>query len=263
MKQRMITGIMAAAAFLPIVLIGGLPFLILVYVMSAVAVIEALKMKQISIFSIPGLLSIFLVFIMLIPQSDRADWQFLGIEKFEYLGLFVLLFLVVTVMTKNQFTFEDAAYCILLTLYIGFGFYYFIETREAGGVLYVFFALFITWASDSGAYFIGRSFGKRKLWPDISPNKTVAGFYGGIGSAVVVAAVFLLFLDFQAPALWVLVSAAILSVAGQVGDLAESALKRHYGVKDSGNLLPGHGGILDRTDSWLFVFPLLHMLQLL
>ncbi|WP_050181418.1 phosphatidate cytidylyltransferase [Domibacillus robiginosus] len=263
MKQRIITGVIAAAAFLPIVLIGGLPFILLVYAMSAIAVIEVLKMKHIPALSLPGLLSLLLVFIMLVPQDGATGGQLFGLEKFEYLGLFVLLFLVVTVMTKNHFTFEDAAYCILLTLYIGFGFYYFIETREAGGLMYVFFALLITWASDSGAYFIGRSFGKRKLWPDISPNKTVAGFYGGVGSAVLVAAIFLFFLDFRAPALWVLFSAAVLSIAGQVGDLAESALKRHYGVKDSGNLLPGHGGILDRTDSWLFVFPLLHMLQLL
>lgn len=263
MKQRIITGIIAAAAFLPIVLIGGLPFILLVYAMSAVAVIEALKMKRIPALSAPGLLSLLLVFIMLVPQNGAADWQLFGLEKFEYLGLFVLLFLVVTVMTKNNFTFEDAAYCILLPLYIGFGFYYFIETRAAGGVNFVFFALLITWASDSGAYFIGRTFGKRKLWPDISPNKTIAGFYGGIASAILVAAVFLFVLDFRVPVLWVLASAAILSVAGQIGDLAESALKRHYNVKDSGNLLPGHGGILDRTDSWLFVFPLLHMLQLL
>ncbi|WP_046179202.1 phosphatidate cytidylyltransferase [Domibacillus tundrae] len=262
MKQRIVTGIIAAAAFLPIVLLGGLPFILLIYIMTTAAVMEALKMKKIPVFSMPGFLSILLCFIMLIPQSGAEVWSFLGLGKLEYLVLFVLFFLVNTVITKNHFTFEDAGYCVLLPLYIGFGFSYLIETREAG-IAFVFFALLITWASDSGAYFIGRSFGKRKLWPDISPNKTVAGFYGGIASAVLVAAVFLFILDFNAPAVWVLVAAAILSVAGQIGDLAESALKRHCNVKDSGKLLPGHGGVLDRTDSWLFVFPLLHMLQLL
>lgn len=262
MKQRIITGMIAAAAFLPIVLIGGLPFLILVYLMSAVAVIEALKMKGISALSFPGILSVLLSFVVAAPQRNGVDWQLFGMEKVDLLVLFILLFLVNTVMTKNHFTFDDAAYCILLPLYIGFGFYYLLETREAG-VMFVFFALILTWATDSGAYFIGRSFGKKKLWPEISPNKTTAGFYGGIGSAVATALVFLFILDFGAPAWWVLFSAAVLSVAGQIGDLAESALKRHYNVKDSGKLLPGHGGILDRTDSWLFVFPLLHVLQLL
>lgn len=262
MKQRIVTGIIAAAAFLPIVLIGGLPFILLVYIMSAATVMEALKMKKIPVFSMPGFLSVLLSFVMLVPQSDTNEWHLLGLGKLEYLVLFIMLFLVNTVITKNHFTFEDAAYCVMLSLYIGFGFSYLIETREAG-IVFVFFALLITWATDSGAYFIGRSFGKRKLWPDISPNKTVAGFYGGIVSAVCVAVLFLFILDFNAPALWVLAATAILSVAGQMGDLAESALKRHCNVKDSGKLLPGHGGILDRTDSWLFVFPLLHMLQLL
>ncbi len=262
MKQRIVTGVLAAGAFLPIVLIGGWPFILLVYVMSTAAVIEALKMKKIPTFSGAGILSIFLSFIMLIPKEFENKGIFQEIEKLDFLLLFVLLFLVNTVITKNHFTIEDAAYCVLIPLYIGFGFSYLIETREAG-ILFVFFALFITWATDSGAYFIGRKIGKRKLWPEISPNKTVAGFYGGIVSAVIVAAVFLFLLDFKAPAVWVLLSAALLSVAGQIGDLAESALKRYYNVKDSGNLLPGHGGVLDRTDSWLFVFPLLHMLQLL
>ncbi|WP_046175025.1 phosphatidate cytidylyltransferase [Domibacillus indicus] len=262
MKQRLVTGIIAAAAFLPIVLIGGLPFILLVYIMSAAAVAEALKMKKIAVFSTAGFLSILLSFVMLIPEERAGEWQLLGFGKLELLLLFVLLFLVNTVITKNRFTFEDAAYCVLLPLYIGFGFSYLIETREAG-IAFVFFALFITWASDSGAYFVGRSFGKRKLWPEISPNKTVAGFYGGIASATLVAGAFLFVIDFPAPAVWVLAAATVLSIAGQIGDLAESALKRHYNVKDSGTLLPGHGGILDRTDSWLFVFPLLHMLQLL
>ncbi|OLN22877.1 phosphatidate cytidylyltransferase [Domibacillus antri] len=262
MKQRIITGVIAAAAFLPIVLYGGLPFIMLVYTMSAAAVLEALKMKGIPTVSLPGLLSVLLSFVLLLPSTIAGEWQKAGYGKMELLLVFVLLFLVYTVITKNRFTFDEAAFCVLAPLYIGFGFFYMIETREAG-IMFVFFALFITWATDSGAYFVGRSIGKRKLWPEISPNKTVAGFYGGIASAVVVAIIFLFMIDFEAGAVWVLLATALLSVAGQIGDLAESALKRHYNVKDSGTLLPGHGGILDRTDSWLFVFPLLHMLQLL
>lgn len=262
MKQRIVTGIIAAALFLPIVMYGGWPFVILVYIMSATAVVEALRMKGIPAISLPALLSVLLSFMLLMPGAIADKWQNIGYGKLELLLVFVLLFLVYTVVTKNRFTFDEAAFCVLTPLYIGFGFSYVIETREAG-VLFVFFALLITWATDCGAYFVGRSIGKRKLWPEISPNKTVAGFYGGIGSAVLVATILLFIVDFEANLFWVLMATALLSVAGQIGDLAESAMKRHYGVKDSGTLLPGHGGILDRTDSWLFVFPLLHILQLL
>ncbi|MGG3451303.1 phosphatidate cytidylyltransferase [Domibacillus aminovorans] len=262
MKQRIVTGVIAAALFLPIVTYGGWPFTILVYIMSATAVLEALRMKGVPAVSLPALLSVLLSFMLLMPEDVAGKWQDAGYGKLELLLVFVLLFLVYTVVTKNRFTFDEAAFCILTPLYIGFGFSYVIETREAG-VLFVFFALLITWATDSGAYFVGRSIGKRKLWPEISPNKTVAGFYGGIGSAVLVAVILLSIVDFDANPFWVLTATALLSVAGQIGDLAESAMKRHYDVKDSGTLLPGHGGILDRTDSWLFVFPLLHILQLL
>ncbi|OKL37108.1 phosphatidate cytidylyltransferase [Domibacillus mangrovi] len=262
MKQRIVTGVIAAALFLPIVTYGGWPFVILVYMMSATAVVEALRMKGVPAISLPALLSVMLSFMLIMPGAVADKWQNAGYGKLELLLVFVLLFLVYTVVTKNRFTFDEAAFCVLTPLYIGFGFSYVIETREAG-VLFVFFALLITWATDTGAYFVGRSIGKRKLWPEISPNKTVAGFYGGIGSAVLVAIILLFFVEFEANPLWVLMATALLSVAGQIGDLAESAMKRHYGVKDSGTLLPGHGGILDRTDSWLFVFPLLHILQLL
>src|SRR5690606_27483192 len=115
--------------------------------------------------------------------------------------------------------------------------------------------------TDSGAYFIGRALGRKKLWPEISPKKTVEGAIGGIASALVLTVIFQwihpLFAFPKAIA-----AALIIAVFGQMGDLVESALKRHYGVKDSGNILPGHGGILDRFDSLIFVFPILHVLQL-
>ncbi|KAB7708082.1 phosphatidate cytidylyltransferase [Bacillus aerolatus] len=261
MKQRILTAVIAAAAFLPIVLYGGWPFIILAYLMAAIGLMEALKMKKIAPASMPGLLSILLLCIVLIPERFTIAIEQAGYSKLQLAALFVLLLLAYTVVSKNRFDFEDAGFCVLAAMYVGFGFYYFIETREAGAV-FVFFALLITWATDSGAYFVGRSLGKRKLWPEISPKKTVEGSIGGILSAVLVAFIITLFADMDTALPKLLIATAVLSIFGQLGDLAESALKRHYGVKDSGTLLPGHGGILDRTDSWLFVFPLVHLLQL-
>ena len=123
-------------------------------------------------------------------------------------------------------------------------------SAEQGWILLLILAV---WSFDTGAYFIGRRYGQRKFLTHISPSKTYAGLIGGIVAATVVTAVMLIALG-QAP-LGALVLGPLLSLAAQAGDLAESMLKRAAGAKDSGNLIPGHGGILDRVDSFLFAAP--------
>ncbi|MFE8699110.1 phosphatidate cytidylyltransferase [Cytobacillus sp. FJAT-54145] len=262
MKQRIITAIIAAAIFLPLVIFGGMPFVILTYLLASVALHELLRMRNLKLFSVPGLISLVVLWIFLLPDQYQGILSDLNYTKVEFALLAVLLFLTYTVATKNRFTFDDVAFSTMATLYIGMGFLYFIETREAG-LVYIFYSLFIIWATDSGAYFIGRAFGKNKLWPEISPNKTIEGFIGGIICAVLVAVLFIVFSDIQASLIELVLITILLSIFGQVGDLVESALKRHYDVKDSGTILPGHGGILDRFDSLLFVWPLLHFFNLL
>ena len=129
----------------------------------------------------------------------------------------------------------------------------------------VLLALFIVWATDSGAYLVGRRYGVRRLAPRVSPNKTVEGSIGGVVSAVLVTVIFMLFdknvaAPYHLPVMLLL--AVFFSIAGQFGDLVESAIKRHFDVKDSGKFIPGHGGVLDRFDSMLFVFPLMHFFGL-
>ncbi|ETI70338.1 phosphatidate cytidylyltransferase [Neobacillus vireti] len=259
MKQRIITGVVAAALFLPIVYYSGIPLVLLTYFLATIGLYELYKMKNLNLFSGHGLLSVLFLWALLFPEKYMHVLDTFYYSKTELCIVFILLLLAYTVITKNRFTFEDVSFTILSALYVGIGFYFFFETRVDGGLVYILYSLFMIWATDSGAYFIGKALGKRKLWPEISPNKTVEGSIGGVVCAVVVAVLFVLFTDIKGSIIGITV---ILSVFGQIGDLVESAFKRHFNVKDSGKILPGHGGILDRFDSLLFVWPLLHLFHL-
>ena len=117
----------------------------------------------------------------------------------------------------------------------------------------------VTWATDIGAYFVGRSLGKKKLAPSISPNKTVAGLYGGVAAATLLGAAWVLYLDLNHA---LIVLAPIFAASAQGGDLFESWMKRQARVKDSGTWLPGHGGVLDRLDGLVPVAVLTALAQL-
>lgn len=122
--------------------------------------------------------------------------------------------------------------------------------------LWLLTALAIVWMADTGAYFAGRAFGKHKLAPNISPNKTIEGLVGGLLAAMLAGLGFALLAGVQSAQLpWVALAALLTALASVIGDLFESLLKRQAGVKDSGHLIPGHGGILDRIDSVLAALP--------
>ena len=128
--------------------------------------------------------------------------------------------------------------------------------EQPDGLAWLGYAILITFASDTAAYAVGSLIGRHKLAPSISPSKTWEGAIGGIIGAAAVSAAFAAFIDLDAlPLATAIALGAGLSVLGQLGDLAESWLKRTAGVKDSGQLLPGHGGILDRLDSLLPILP--------
>ena len=135
---------------------------------------------------------------------------------------------------------------------------------QADGIFFILFAFFCAWITDGFALFAGKALGKHKLAPNISPNKTVEGAIGGVLGNLLMC--FLLWLVFKTKysisehitIAWVLISAGVLSVISMFGDLAASTIKRHSGIKDFGNILPGHGGAMDRFDSSVFVFAALY-----
>jgi phosphatidate cytidylyltransferase len=132
------------------------------------------------------------------------------------------------------------------------------------GTALVFAPILLTWTSDTFAYFVGRAWGTRKLIPKVSPGKTVQGAVGAVVGSMLVALAYAQLLDrfptYRLSALEALLFGLVISVVAQLGDLVESLLKRDAGVKDSGTLLPGHGGALDRFDSLLFTLPVAYFL---
>jgi phosphatidate cytidylyltransferase len=144
---------------------------------------------------------------------------------------------------------------LLGVLYVGFFIPHVALLRQQPeGWRWVLFTVYSAMGSDSGAYFAGRAYGRRKLMPAVSPSKTVEGAVGGLVGAAIIGALCWLVFFRELPLGETLGVAVAIGVLAQLGDLCESALKRGFGAKDSGWIIPGHGGILDRLDSLLFPF---------
>ncbi len=174
--------------------------------------------------------------------------------------LFLVIQLILLLKRQELRTVVPEAACMFLGAFYSFAPWHFAVELRGRSVHLLFFALALNWVGDTAAYYVGRQFGKHKLAPTVSPGKT----WEGATASVVGSAVFgLLYLGntmSQVP-LWAIIGMAVSgNVSGQFGDLAESAIKRGAGLKDSGNLLPGHGGVLDRLDSSMFAVPVVYAL---
>lgn len=184
--------------------------------------------------------------------------------------LFVLWLMLLAVLFYRSFSVPQALVSVAGVMYVGLSllhlmllrFWHAGETLETpigtmeAGCAWLWIALIGTWASDTFAYFSGFAFGKTKLCEPISPKKTREGFYGGVvGTAVSVAA---LGYSIGHPALLMAALGVVIALVATVGDLVESVVKRYTGIKDSGVLIPGHGGVLDRFDSAMFVIPFVY-----
>lgn len=175
----------------------------------------------------------------------------------------MLMYIMFTkvVLSNNKINFLDASVTILSIFYVTFLFSFLALTRHmADGKLIVWFIFIGGWVTDIFAYFSGRLLGRNKLIPEISPNKTVEGSAGGLIACVVVTVIYGLsikgMLDFDLGILQLIILGMFCSISAQLGDLTASAIKRSTKIKDYGTIMPGHGGIIDRFDSILFVAPI-------
>ena len=156
--------------------------------------------------------------------------------------------------------FEELIFTVFVLVYVVLFMQYLPMIRMGhNGIHWVILFLLINWAGDSAAYFVGRKYGKKKLYPLISPGKSVEGAIGGLGGSLVVALLYKFIFFHHLSILGAITTALFVGVFAQIGDLCESLIKRAYGIKDTGHILPGHGGMLDRFDGVLFTLPIMYM----
>lgn len=251
MRTRIIGAIIGIVVLIPFVYLGSHPFAYGILVVAILGLFEIARMKQIQYFNAIGLISSLAVALIVLPEHYNLSW----ITNFNSQFLFYLCgmaLLVLTVYGYKEINFEEVSVLMFAALYVGFGFRFIILIRDMG-LITLAYLFVVIWATDIGAYFIGRAYGKHKLAPEVSPNKTIEGSIGGVLCAMLAGVVFVFIFQpnlGDTNHVWLL--SIILSLVGQFGDLVESALKRHFNVKDSGKFLPGHGGVLDRFDSLIF-----------
>lgn len=189
-------------------------------------------------------------------QLMRQDEQFIAISSMVFAPIVFCMF-IYELYTGSRSPFANIAYMVLGMFYIGIPFALLNFIAFDGSYFYsdiVFGLLALTWVNDTGAYLVGSQLGKTPLFPRISPRKTWEGTIGGITTTIVFGIILSLFISDITPINWV-VLAMMVAMFGTLGDLVESMLKRSVGIKDSGTLLPGHGGLLDRFDAFIFVIP--------
>lgn len=173
------------------------------------------------------------------------------------IAIIFFIFLLWFIFSYPKFNLIEMAMSLLATSYVGLFVYVYLLRTLPDGWIWVAFMLIGTWVSDTSAFFIGKYFGKHRLARLLSPGKTIEGAVGGVAGSFLVAFAFVYIYPFL-PRVPLLVLGFLLGLAAQAGDLVESAFKRQVGVKDAGDIIPGHGGMLDRFDSMLFTAPLVY-----
>ena len=253
MKKRVISSIVMLLIVVPIILAGNEVFSLGLAVIAILALKEFLDLRK-SHNKIPSALSLFSVLALL------------GIVFYEYQGglvsysishrlliLILMVYLLPTLfISKNKYETKDAFYLFAVVILLGMAFHSMIVIRNESIYLFAYLVL-IPIITDTTAFIVGTLIGKRKIAPLISPSKTIAGSISGSIVATCLCSCFYCLLVSDANILITVIVSLILSIMGQLGDLLFSKIKRENDIKDYSNLIPGHGGVLDRIDSFIFV----------
>jgi len=255
MKKRVISAILIVAIFIPFLIIGELPFAIFMSVLAALGMYELIKVRETKKkFPVPMKIISFLA-VLFFTMLNYESLDFTLNINYQIMSIMIFLFLMPIVFINNneKYNFDDSLFLMGAVLFIGLSFNLIIITRNYD-ISYIIYLLLITTITDTFALFTGRLIGKHKVSPKISPNKTVEGCVGGLLMGTFVASAFYITVINPSYSLvFIILITALLSVIAQLGDLVFSAIKRYYDKKDFSDIIPGHGGILDRFDSLIFV----------
>lgn len=252
MKKRVISAIVALIIVVPIIFIGGYTYYIGVGIISVLGFYELLKVRE-EEKKIPMVMKgiTLLTYLAIVMSAISTQGSFSIDYRLFILNMFACLIPLIA-MERKKYDAEDALFILAATLFLGISFNFLIVIRNMS-LFYLLYVVLITIMSDTFAHFWGTKIGSVKLCPNVSPNKTVEGMIGGtIFGTFIGSAFFLTFINPNASVLLTGVISLALSLVAQFGDLVFSAIKRRYGVKDYGNIMPGHGGVLDRLDSIIF-----------
>jgi len=250
LRKRIVTALWGIPILVAVIWFGEPWFTILIALSGLLAAFEFYKMVALS--KVRPLTYLGLIWVLLFILSPHFNYGFL---KPLLLTSGVVISLVwLLLRPQKEEAFSSWGWTIAGIFYIGWLLSYLVELSLEGGRNWIFFALFTTFAFDIAAFFVGRALGRHRLAPRISPSKTWEGAIGGIFGAIAVSLFFTISTPLGLPLGYgqAVLLGLLVSVFGQLGDLTESLLKRNMGVKDSGKLMPGHGGMLDRIDSVVF-----------
>lgn len=264
MISRILVALLTIPGLILVMLKGDIS---LWFVMTGIIVISTfefykmLDKKGIKTYKVYGILASF--FIPTFCYFKYEFFSFIKNEPYFILTFFVMLTIITHIFSgKIEETSMKLSYTFLGILYVPFLFSHVLLLKHVDyGNHWILTAFLLVWASDSAAYFIGIKFGKHKMSPKISPKKSIEGGIAGIVAPIL--ALFLIkyvlyFKEVNIPFIHLILLGMAIGIIGQLGDLGESLLKREYNIKDSGNLLFGHGGFLDRFDSLIFITPTLY-----
>ena len=262
MLSRILTAVIGIPLVIAVVMLGNpwLPIvLMLASLIGSFELYRVIKKKYhpIVIVGYAGIIINYLVFDILMAIY------------FVYLAAIMMIALTVMVIYYPKYSIVDVALTLLPVLYVSLLFSFLLIIREMPeGSFWIWLVAISAWGSDTFAYFTGLTIGKHKLAPVLSPKKTIEGSIGGILGAGLLGYIYTMIYTHysltQLRAHWLLIVVAVMlgAIISQVGDLAASAIKRYFEQKDYGHLLPGHGGILDRCDSFIFVAPVIYIMMI-
>jgi phosphatidate cytidylyltransferase len=257
---RLLSGIVLLAIVISTGILGGPVFWALVTLISLLGIFEfhrMLGLQKSALFHLNWILCLGLDALLFFGKTELADLM-------PVVALLVLMGLYVVRYPKYEVKEAFASYLGFVYVAVLLSFLYRIRLEE-NGMLLLWLVYIGTWGSDTCAYCIGCLFGKHKAFPVLSPKKSVEGCIGGVVGTALIAGIYAVCLNHfvegaEVSVLAFVVIGILASVVSQIGDLAASALKRNYEIKDYGKLIPGHGGILDRFDSIMFTAPLVYLM---